>query len=502
MRIGIDLTFIRPDHTNGGTESVIKNLMKGIERLQMKGEMTDEVLFFIHTSLYKEYRRTFPSLKFKPYKMPGKHALRMILFQTLYLPKLANKEGIDVMFFPTFQTGLNRFDMPVVCDPNDIQFRYYPDNFSKAKWIYYHIFYKSSLKKASRIIYISDYVKGSYEKYYKRYIKDKGVTLYTPIDFRLLSKEQGMTENLKKMIKPGDYILSINSLQKHKNLITLLRAYERYINDFRDKGEIPEKRLILAGARCNSANEIDDFIESHDLTDFVTVTGFLKEEEIAWLYQNASLFITTSTYEGFGMTPVEAMAAKCPVISSTETSLPEATLNMVTYYENAYDDRALYEAIKSELAIKRNTPKEMKAINERREAVESKYNIDKVTADYLRVIREAAGVSDASGVAGDSGVAGIQSDTGVAKKGKNEDEEDLYRGLYRYSRERSEENGKKMPGSEEEFIEYVKSNPETDRQSLKERAIALSGIRNQVGLRKIAKKLPQGVQDKLRRVFS
>ncbi len=133
----------------------------------------------------------------------------------------------------------------------------------------------------------------------------------------------------------------------------------------------------------------------------------------------------------------------------------------------------------------------MKAINERREAVESKYNIDKVTADYLRIIREAAG------------------DTGVAKKGKIEnrvsfspDEEDLYRGLYRYSRERSEENGKKMPGSEEEFIEYVKSNPETDRKNLKERAIALSGIRNQVGLRKIAKKLPQGVQDKLRRVFS
>ena len=44
MRVAVDLSFIRPDHTNGGTESCIKNLMKG----WINAGVIEQFLFFIH----------------------------------------------------------------------------------------------------------------------------------------------------------------------------------------------------------------------------------------------------------------------------------------------------------------------------------------------------------------------------------------------------------------------------------------------------------------------
>ena len=47
MKIGIDLTFIRPDHKNGGTESSLKNLMKGL----LAERKIHDYLFLIHEDL-------------------------------------------------------------------------------------------------------------------------------------------------------------------------------------------------------------------------------------------------------------------------------------------------------------------------------------------------------------------------------------------------------------------------------------------------------------------
>ena len=58
MRIGIDLTFIRPDHKNGGTESALKNLIKGIENIcHLPKYQQMEFVYFIHRDIYDDYKR-------------------------------------------------------------------------------------------------------------------------------------------------------------------------------------------------------------------------------------------------------------------------------------------------------------------------------------------------------------------------------------------------------------------------------------------------------------
>ena len=95
MRIGIDLSFIRPDHKNGGTEAVMKNLIKGFEELKSSGKITDDFIYFIHRDIYEDYHKDFPNLVYRIYDTKLPHALRMIKFQTFDLPKLSAKEKLD-----------------------------------------------------------------------------------------------------------------------------------------------------------------------------------------------------------------------------------------------------------------------------------------------------------------------------------------------------------------------------------------------------------------------
>ena len=132
----------------------------------------------------------------------------------------------------------------------------------------------------------------------------------------------------------GDFLLCINSLTKHKNLITLVKAFHKLIKNPRISESL---KLVIAGAKWNGANEITDYIADNRLQERIVVTGFLTDGQLQYLYHHAKIFVTPSLYEGFGMTPIEAMAAGCPVISSKETSLYEVTMGRAAYYEPAKD---------------------------------------------------------------------------------------------------------------------------------------------------------------------
>ena len=340
MKIGIDLSFIRPDHKNGGTESALKNLIRGIESIRQQPKYKDlEFVFFIHQDIYEDYRLLFPDLNYRIYHTKGSHPVRMIWFQTFVLPGLVKKEHLDLMYFPTFQTGLKKkWNIPLIINPNDIQYKYYPEYFSKAKRIYYNIFYRNSLKKATVLIAISNYVKQSYEEFFKKEIGNKMRVIYAPIDFSGMQDEESEQDDIMQheshnMMDGQDYILCINSLTKHKNLITLIKAFDLLQSE--------KLKLVIGGARWNGTNELQEYIESHQLKDKIILTGRLTDGQLQYLYRHARLFVTTSLYEGFGMTPIEAMAAECPVISSKETSLYEVTMGSVNYYEPATDAQQL-----------------------------------------------------------------------------------------------------------------------------------------------------------------
>lgn len=120
-----------------------------------------------------------------------------------------------------------------------------------------------------------------------------------------------------KELPKKPYILYVGNDYPHKNLKRLKLAFKKVVEDGLDY------QLIL-------------------------ITKFVSEQELDNLYRNASLFVSPSLSEGFGLPPLEAMARGVPVVSSNATSLPEILGDAALYF-NPLDINDMAEKIKKAL---------------------------------------------------------------------------------------------------------------------------------------------------------
>ncbi|MNL22179.1 Capsular glucan synthase [compost metagenome] len=90
-----------------------------------------------------------------------------------------------------------------------------------------------------------------------------------------------------------------------------------------DRVRFADLKLVLVG-KDDPRVPMREWLASRNLSDRVVLTGFVADEvDLAALYQEATAFVFPSRYEGFGLPPLEAMAAGVPVIASDRASIPE-----------------------------------------------------------------------------------------------------------------------------------------------------------------------------------
>lgn len=130
----------------------------------------------------------------------------------------------------------------------------------------------------------------------------------------------------KREIIDQEYILSVASLDPRKNFRTLVKAFSLLKNT--------KIKLFIVGAsnRIFADTEIDLDSEVN-----VCLLGRVSDFELKELYQNASLFVYPSFYEGFGLPPIEAMSLGCPSIVSDIPVFREVCGN-ASLYVNPYDE--------------------------------------------------------------------------------------------------------------------------------------------------------------------
>ncbi len=80
---------------------------------------------------------------------------------------------------------------------------------------------------------------------------------------------------------------------------------------------------MLAGAKGWLFEDVFRLVKELDLEGKVRFLGRVSTEELLWLYNAARALVAPSFYEGFGLTPLEAMACGTPVVVSDVSSLPE-----------------------------------------------------------------------------------------------------------------------------------------------------------------------------------
>lgn len=130
----------------------------------------------------------------------------------------------------------------------------------------------------------------------------------------------------RERINERPYMLYVGNRDWYKNFDLLLNTFisQKYFNDF---------DLILAGGSKNLSIQQKEAINKCSGKGAWLKHKFCNDRELAELYSNATVFISTSEYEGFGITLIEAMACGCPVIARNISSIPEVVGNAAILFD-------------------------------------------------------------------------------------------------------------------------------------------------------------------------
>jgi glycosyltransferase involved in cell wall biosynthesis len=120
-----------------------------------------------------------------------------------------------------------------------------------------------------------------------------------------------------------DYILFVGRTEDpRKNVLTLVDAYAQLIA----QGNITAQ-LVVAGRHGPGTAKIKQRIQDLGLENNVLLPGIVPDDDLPVLLSGAKVFVYVSSFEGFGLPVLEAMACGTPTITSNVTSLPEVAGN-------------------------------------------------------------------------------------------------------------------------------------------------------------------------------
>lgn len=132
---------------------------------------------------------------------------------------------------------------------------------------------------------------------------------------------------------PEDFTLYLASNKPHKNLVRLIDAWAILISqaptatsDRLSQSEIHNPGsniLVIAGHQDPRYPQAQERARALGIADRVRFIGEVSNADMPALYSACALFVFPSLYEGFGLTPLEAMACGAPVACSNTSSLPE-----------------------------------------------------------------------------------------------------------------------------------------------------------------------------------
>ena len=338
MRIGIDVTWLKPKKS-GGVEFYFKNLMDGI----LEQDDKNEYVLFLAKDNEEDLKKYFHDdrISFVVCNTYAFNVKQHLIWQNIWQYKILKKNKIEFCLFPVYEMPLYKCKkIKCVTMIHDIQAFHYPEYFSKLENIWFKMGWKKVLKNADRVVTISNYTKEDIEKTFKH--KNNIKSIYVPVKADENEMEDFNKIKEKYNIEENNYYYTVCSMHKHKNLISLIKV----MKEIKDRNlNIPNKFVISGVGGPNKDNLLKQ-IEELGIKDNIIITPFVSDAEKNCLIKNSNIFLFPSIFEGFGIPPVEAMELGTRVITTRCTSLPEVTRNECEYVEDPFNTEEWIEKIK------------------------------------------------------------------------------------------------------------------------------------------------------------
>jgi len=333
MKIAVDLTSIPNQKTGMGRYAV--GLISALGNFDKKNE------YWLFVKKYQAKDFSVEKDNFHIVLCNNILNIRIlrILWEQFVLPFMLYKNKIDILHSIHYTTSFFAPCKQVVTFP-DMTFFLFPEKHIFIKRLFFRAMILFSVKKAKKIIAISESTKKDIQKILN-VSSEKIKVVYLDVDDVFSPLIRGKeTEEIKKNygIK-NDFILYVGVLEPRKNVVRLIKAYNGLVEEKKIKHQ-----LVLVGKKGWDYDEIFNVINDLNLQSKIICTGYVSEKNLNYLYNAADIFIYPSLYEGFGIPLIEAFACGVPVISSNISSIPEVVGNAGILVD-PYNVRTIKEAI-------------------------------------------------------------------------------------------------------------------------------------------------------------
>jgi glycosyltransferase involved in cell wall biosynthesis len=246
---------------------------------------------------------------------------------------------------------------------HDIYCEYFPEDFTgirdKIVRLYNKWQYRLIARKAKKIITVSNFTRNQVALNYN-VAPEKITVIYSSwFHFKTIQADYTVFDNFPALSKP--FYFSLGSLSKRKNI--------KWIIEY--AGENPDSLFAISGTNLPTvkADELDNSVPHN-----IILLGYLDDSKVKALMTQCKAFILPSYYEGFGLTPLEALSCGAQIVIANAASLPEIYGN-TAHYIDPYDTNIDLEKLLLESV-------------EKPDAILQKYSYDKAAKQVYTIIQD------------------------------------------------------------------------------------------------------------------
>jgi glycosyltransferase involved in cell wall biosynthesis len=222
------------------------------------------------------------------------------LWEQLVLPRVARQARADVLFAPAY-SGPVFSSVPMVVAIHDVSFATHPEWFAWREGLRRRATARLAARAAERVITISEFSKREIVAHLgieasKIAVVYPGVTAFA-----------GGT-NLRGSSHRRT-VLFVGSIFNRRHIPELIEGFARLTRSR------PEIQLEIVGDnRTTPRINLDALVQATGIADRIQLRSYVADDELPQLYAGASAFVFLSEYEGFGLTPLEALASGLPLV--------------------------------------------------------------------------------------------------------------------------------------------------------------------------------------------
>lgn len=243
------------------------------------------------------------------------------LWLQLVLPRLLERHRPDLfhasLFLPPFAARV-----PCIVNVYDLTVYRHPESMEDRNRWFLRLLLPWAVRRAERVVTLSESMRREIESRWPHVAGKVAVVPGAPTLFSgspvARSAAGGADRILARLGVRRPYLLCVGTLEPRKNIARLLAAF-----DLLRKTGGGDHQLVLVGQAGWGMRGILGAMEACQAREAVRWIGYVEDEVLAVLYRNAEVFVYPSLYEGFGLPPLEAMAAGTCVVSSGGGSLAE-----------------------------------------------------------------------------------------------------------------------------------------------------------------------------------